>query len=101
MSESDPRVKELEDIVRRGEQELERIGRENDKLKNVLGRYRDRWEKLKEGAKTRRESRVADSENGGSSSKKADNPASPHLADSDSPNRSEGEGNLKVDNHDA
>ncbi|KAJ5994948.1 hypothetical protein N7481_001925 [Penicillium waksmanii] len=100
MSESDPRVKELEDIVRRGEQELERIGRENDKLKNVLGRYRDRWEKLKEGAKTRRESRATDGENGGSS-KKADNPASPQLVDSDSPNRSEAEGNLKVGNHDA
>jgi hypothetical protein len=54
MSESDPRVKELEEIVRRGEQELERVGRENEKLTNVLGRYRDRWEKLKEGAKTRR-----------------------------------------------
>ncbi|KAJ5619113.1 hypothetical protein N7510_003097 [Penicillium lagena] len=54
MSESDARVKELEEIVRRGEQELERIGRENKKLTNVLGRYRERWEKLKEGAKTRR-----------------------------------------------
>jgi small-conductance mechanosensitive channel len=99
MSESDPRVKELEDVVRRGEQELERIGRENDKLKNILGRYRDRWEKLKEGAKTRRESRVADGENG--SGKKADAPVSPQLLDSDSPNRSEAEGNLKVDNHNA
>lgn len=87
MSESDPRVKELEDIVRRGEQELERVGRENDKLKNVLGRYRDRWEKLKEGAKTRRESRAAD----GEGSQKPDTPASPHL-DSDSPSRSEAEG---------
>ncbi|KAJ5689048.1 hypothetical protein N7462_003440 [Penicillium macrosclerotiorum] len=54
MSDSDPRLKELEEIVRRSEQELERVGRENDKLKNVLGRYRDNWEKLKEGAKTRR-----------------------------------------------
>lgn len=50
----DARIKELEELVRRGEQALERAGRENDKLKNVLGRYRDRWEKLKEGAKTRR-----------------------------------------------
>ncbi|KAJ5716410.1 hypothetical protein N7493_008321 [Penicillium malachiteum] len=54
MSESADRVKELEEIVRRGEQELDRVGRENDKLKNVLGRYRDRWERLKEDAKTRR-----------------------------------------------
>ncbi|KAJ5241408.1 uncharacterized protein N7469_002999 [Penicillium citrinum] len=94
MSESDPRVKELEEIVRRGEQELDRVGRENEKLKNVLGRYRDRWEKLKEGAKTRRESRATD----GESSKKPDTPASPHL-DSDSPNRSETEG--KAEGHDA
>ncbi|KAJ5104768.1 hypothetical protein NUU61_002115 [Penicillium alfredii] len=54
MASSDPRVRELEEVVRRGEQQLERVGRENDRLKNVLGRYRDRWEKLKEGAKTRR-----------------------------------------------
>ncbi|KAJ5087751.1 hypothetical protein N7456_011367 [Penicillium angulare] len=54
MSDSDDRVKELEDIVRRGEQELDRLGRDNDRLNKVLGRYRDRWEKLKEGAKTRR-----------------------------------------------
>lgn len=62
-SDSDPRVKELEEIIRRGEQELERVGRENDKLKDVLGRYRDRWEKLKEGAKTRREGRSNDGQN--------------------------------------
>lgn len=95
VSEADPRIKELEEIVRRGERELERIGRENDKLKNTLGHYRVRWEKLKEGAKTRRESRAADSEN----SKKADTPASPQLVDSDSPNRSEAEG--KVDHRDS
>lgn len=52
--QTDLRIKELEELLRRDEQELERVGRENDKLKNVLGRYRDRWEKLKEGAKTRR-----------------------------------------------
>jgi hypothetical protein len=60
-SDADTRVKELEDLLRRGEQELDRVGRENDKLNKVLGRYRDRWEKLKEGAKTRRaEGRTAD-----------------------------------------
>lgn len=52
--QTDLRIKELEELLRRDEQELERVGRENEKLKNVLGRYRDRWEKLKEGAKTRR-----------------------------------------------
>ncbi|KAL1885314.1 hypothetical protein Plec18167_001971 [Paecilomyces lecythidis] len=52
--ESDQRLKELEEKVRRAEKDLEKVGRENEKLRNVLGRYRERWEKLKEGAKTRR-----------------------------------------------
>ncbi|GLI75070.1 hypothetical protein PoHVEF18_003321 [Penicillium ochrochloron] len=81
-SDADARVKELEDLVRRGEQELDRVGRENDKLNKVLGRYRDRWEKLKEGAKTRRaEGRSADGQSNPSTplvgSKKADLPPSP------------------------
>ncbi|GKZ28687.1 hypothetical protein AbraIFM66950_011753 [Aspergillus brasiliensis] len=50
----DQRIKELEEMVRRGEKELGKVGRENDKLRDVLGRYRERWEKLKEGAKSRR-----------------------------------------------
>jgi hypothetical protein len=49
------RVQELEDHVRLGGKEIERLGRENEKLKSVVARYRERWEKLKEGAKTRRE----------------------------------------------
>ncbi|KAJ5360269.1 hypothetical protein N7517_009460 [Penicillium concentricum] len=53
-ADTDARIKELEEQVRRSEQKLETASHENDKLKNVLGRYRDRWEKLKEGAKTRR-----------------------------------------------
>lgn len=53
--ESDPRVMQLEDQVRVMEREVERMGRENDKLKGVVGRYRERWEKLKEGARVRRE----------------------------------------------
>ncbi|KAJ5833623.1 hypothetical protein N7474_001934 [Penicillium riverlandense] len=80
MSESDPRVKELEEIVRRGEQELERVGRENEKLTNVLGRYRDRWEKLKEGAKTRR----AEGRAGG------DAQSNPPAASPNTPKKSEG-----------
>jgi phage shock protein A len=47
-------MKELEERMRRNEKELERVRRENEKLRDVLGRYRERWEKLKEGAKTRR-----------------------------------------------
>ncbi|RHZ53834.1 uncharacterized protein CDV56_105047 [Aspergillus thermomutatus] len=52
--DSDQRIKEMEEHIRRSEKELERVGRENEKLRDVLGRYRERWEKLKEGAKTRR-----------------------------------------------
>lgn len=54
MTNHEQRIKELEDLVRSGEKELSHVGRENDKLRSVLGRYRERWEKLKEGAKTRR-----------------------------------------------
>jgi hypothetical protein len=52
--DTDQRIKDLEERIRRSEKELERVGRENEKLRDVLGRYRERWEKLKEGAKTRR-----------------------------------------------
>ena len=49
------RLRELEEHVSLGGKEIERLGKENEKLKIVVARYRDRWEKLKEGAKTRRE----------------------------------------------
>ncbi|KAJ5350377.1 hypothetical protein N7541_008104 [Penicillium brevicompactum] len=72
------RVKELEDQIRRGEQKLESASHENEKLKNILGRYRDRWEKLKEGAKTRRaEGRDSQSNQPGGASTQAEVPASP------------------------
>lgn len=61
--DADQRIKELEDRIRRGEKDLERMTHENEKLRSVLGRYRDRWEKLKEGAKTRR----AEGKSGGTS----------------------------------
>ena len=72
--DADPRIKELEELIRRSEREFERVGRENEKLKEVVARYRERWEKLKEGARVRRE--------GGSSKKseekgKDDGDASP------------------------
>ncbi|KAJ5663341.1 hypothetical protein N7507_004072 [Penicillium longicatenatum] len=91
-SDTDDRVKELEDLVRRGEQELERVGKENDKLKNVLNRYRDRWEKLKEGAKTRRaEVRSNDSPTNPStrtgSSRTPEIPLSPHPDTVESPSK--------------
>ena len=49
------KVAELEEHVALGGKEIERLGRENEKLKSVVARYRERWEKLKEGAKTRRD----------------------------------------------
>lgn len=49
------RVLELEEHVNLGGKEIERLGKENEKLKTVVTRYRERWEKLKEGAKTRRD----------------------------------------------
>lgn len=49
------RVKALEEEVGWQEGELRRLGKENEKLRVVVGKYRERWEKLKEGAKSRRE----------------------------------------------
>ncbi|KAL4946293.1 hypothetical protein BDV06DRAFT_182664 [Aspergillus oleicola] len=53
-AEQDQRIKELEEIIQRSEKELEQAGKENERLHSTLGRYRDRWEKLKESAKNRR-----------------------------------------------
>jgi len=49
------RVAELEEHLALGGKEIDRLGKENEKLKSVVARYRERWEKLKEGAKTRRD----------------------------------------------
>ncbi|OQE40186.1 hypothetical protein PENCOP_c006G02535 [Penicillium coprophilum] len=79
-ADADARIKELEEQVRRSEQKFETASHENDKLKNVLGRYRDRWEKLKEGAKTRRaEGRSGDTQSNTptSATKPSELPASP------------------------
>ncbi|EEH10307.1 conserved hypothetical protein [Histoplasma capsulatum G186AR] len=59
------RILELEERARKSERELQRVGRENEKLRDVVGRYRDRWEKLKEGARVRREGNVNGNTNGG------------------------------------
>jgi hypothetical protein len=48
------RIAELEEMLRRNDRELARQGRENVKLKETVGRYREKWEKLKEGARARR-----------------------------------------------
>lgn len=49
------KIAKLEEQVAELKREAERMGKENEKLKSVVGRYRERWEKLKEGAKLRRE----------------------------------------------
>lgn len=53
--EASDRTRELEEQLRGVTRELEKLGRENEKLKGVVGRYREKWEKLKEGARMRRE----------------------------------------------
>jgi hypothetical protein len=49
------RIAELEETVQKNEKELQRREKENAKLKDVVVRYREKWEKLKEGARARRE----------------------------------------------
>jgi len=53
--DAEGRLAVMEEKVKEGKKELERMGKENEKLKGVVGRYRERWEKLKEGARVRRE----------------------------------------------
>lgn len=52
---TDERLAVVEEQLKTLQKENERMGRENEKLKGVIGRYRERWEKLKEGARTRRD----------------------------------------------
>lgn len=55
INRNDKTVADLEELVGKAEAEKERHRRENEKLKDVVERYRDRWEKLKEGARARKE----------------------------------------------
>ncbi|KAL4925406.1 uncharacterized protein BDV17DRAFT_272187 [Aspergillus undulatus] len=71
-TEHDQRIKELEEIIRCSEKEREQAERENEKLHNALGRYRDRWEKLKEGAKNRRAETGARASGAGTAPSNAD-----------------------------
>lgn len=48
------RTAELEEELARMKKEVGRLGREKEKLNTVVVRYRERWEKLKEGARGRR-----------------------------------------------
>ncbi|RKF64440.1 hypothetical protein GcM3_132019 [Golovinomyces cichoracearum] len=49
------RIQELEEYLRVEVKENEHLKKDNEKLRGVVTRYRERWEKLKEGAKSRRE----------------------------------------------
>ncbi|TQS34992.1 hypothetical protein Golomagni_04601 [Golovinomyces magnicellulatus] len=49
------RIQELEEYLRAEVKENEHLRKDNEKLRDVVTRYRERWEKLKEGAKSRRE----------------------------------------------
>ncbi len=48
------RIVELEEILKKNDKELVRREKENAKLKDTIGKYREKWEKLKEGARARR-----------------------------------------------
>ncbi|KAK2864990.1 hypothetical protein FQN49_004012, partial [Arthroderma sp. PD_2] len=52
---TDLRIRELQELVTSNERELRKVSHENEKLRAVVERYRERWEKLKEGARARRE----------------------------------------------
>ncbi len=54
-SQAGSNVDNLEERIREAKMEMEKVRTENEKLKGVIGRYRERWEKLKEGARVRRE----------------------------------------------
>ena len=47
--------KEMDGRVTMLEKEMAGMKRENEKLRGVVGKYRERWERLKEGAKMRRD----------------------------------------------
>ena len=49
------RVQELEEQMMASGRDIEKLSKENQKLMSVVERYRERWEKLKVGAKAKRE----------------------------------------------
>lgn len=49
------RVKELEALLEKNSAELRKRREENTELKTVVKRYREKWDKLKEGARARRQ----------------------------------------------
>ncbi|KZF22814.1 hypothetical protein L228DRAFT_247202 [Xylona heveae TC161] len=61
------RLREIEEQLRLTRRELEKTAHENEKLRTVVSRYRERWSKLKEGARVRREGGGTTSGAGGGS----------------------------------
>ena len=51
----DEKVKELEEQIKFGRKEMEKMAKENEKLRGVVARYRETWDKLKQGARDRRD----------------------------------------------
>ena len=47
------KIRELEEQIATSKKEKDKLQRENDKLKTVIERYREKWEKLKDGARER------------------------------------------------
>ena len=47
------KIRELEEQIAASKKEKDKLQRENDKLKTVIERYREKWEKLKDGARER------------------------------------------------
>ena len=47
------RLKAMEEQIASSQTEIEKLKKENDRLKGILVRYREKWEKLKQGARGR------------------------------------------------
>ena len=52
-SAAEEKLRELEEVLRQKDKEKEKLKKENEKLKGVVERYREKWEKLKDGARER------------------------------------------------
>ncbi|PYH41977.1 uncharacterized protein BP01DRAFT_425856 [Aspergillus saccharolyticus JOP 1030-1] len=74
-SEPDPRIRELEEAVRRSEKQMRQIERDNEKLRNHLSLYREKWKGLVSNARTRR-APGGKAAHGGAATPQAANPSS-------------------------
>lgn len=52
--EKDDRIRALEEELTRMRRDADRMARENEKLRKVLEKTKDKWDRLKEGARTRK-----------------------------------------------